>query len=226
MSSTFSVSDRTIRALGYCGLFGAILVGRGEYFLHYSPKVLESAASFQFFQYVSIQNLKLGHFLAVAGLPFYFAGYMHLYLMLRSGSETLARAVLVLGWLAFSVGGIWIGSRGFVGTIVHMQGEINSSNYDQIIQNYKGQLEILVQILRVVVLVLSVAFVWAILHGGTYYKKWMVAFNPVLILLLTFSLYFIAPGIGKHIVPIAMNSTHFILFTVSLYHFQHYCKRH
>ena len=64
---------------------------------------------------------------------------------------------------------------------------------------------------------LSVVFVIAILKGGTYYKKWMAIFNPIVILLLVFSTLFWAKDLGKHLAPIAMNVTHFILFALSLY---------
>jgi len=208
---------KTTKILGYLGLLASIIVGLGEYYLHYSPHVLEHTKAFQFFKEVPLDHLKIGHFLAVLGVPLYFAGYIHLYRMLKSGSENLARAVLGLGFVAFTVGGIWIGSRGFFGTLVNMESTIDAATYETIVGRYEELLEVLVQVLRVVVLVLSGVFVAAILRGGTYYKKWMALFNPILILAVTFSLIFIAPGLGKYLVPIAMNVAHFVLFGVSLY---------
>lgn len=38
--------------LGYLGLLGAILVGMGEFYLHYSPNVLSAPGAFNFFGYV------------------------------------------------------------------------------------------------------------------------------------------------------------------------------
>jgi len=78
-------------------------------------------------------------------------------------------------------------------------------------------MEILVKILRVVIALLSVVFAIAILKGGTYYKKWMAILNPIVILLLLVFLGEIFPAIGKHMLPILMNVTHFILFSLSLY---------
>jgi len=117
--------------------------------------------------------------------------------MLKSGNEALARTVLAIGFIAFAVGGIWIGSRASIGNIVHLKDTMEA--------------------LRVVIAALSVVFVIAILKGGTYYKKWMAIFNPIVILLLVFSTLFWAKDLAKHLAPIAMNVTHFILFGLSLY---------
>jgi len=208
----------TTKTLGYLGLLAAILVGLGEYFLHYSTNVLEYGKHYEFFKFVPTGNLTTGHFLAVIGLPFYFAGYLHIYRMLRSGSENLARAVLAIGFVAFAVGGIWIGSRVTIGTLIQQQASIPPDTFQILVDTYTNHHEVLVKALRIIVALLSVVFVVAILRGGTYYRKWMAFFNPIVILLLTFTTIFIAPFIGKHLAPIAMNVTHFILFGVSLYH--------
>ena len=203
--------------LGYLGLVASILVGLGEYFLHYSPNIFEHSKDYEFFKFVPLDSLKTGHFLAVIGLPFYFAGYIHIYRMLKSGSETLARIVLAIGFIAFAVGGIWIGSRSSIGTIVHLKDSMDASTYTNLLAHYTSHMEVLVQALRLVIAALSVVFVIAILKGGTYYKKWMAIFNPIVILLLVFSTLFWAEGLAKYLAPIAMNVTHFILFALSLY---------
>ena len=205
------------KTLGYLGLIASILVGLGEYFLHYSSEILGHAQDYEFFKFVPLDNLTIGHFLAVIGLPFYFAGYIHIYRMLKSGNETLARLVLAIGFIAFAVGGIWIGSRASIGNIVHLKDTINSSSYQNLLEHYTAHMEVLVQALRIVIATLSVVFVIAILKGGTYYKKWMAIFNPIVILLLVFSTLFWAESLAKHLAPIAMNVTHFILFALSLY---------
>lgn len=205
------------RNLGYLGLLGALLVGLGEFYLHYSTNVLNAKSDFAFFDFVPIENLKIGHFLAIIGIPFYFAGYLHIYRMLKSGNETLARVVLVLGFIAFAVGGVWIGSRGFMGSLVHLQNEMPAETYSKIITNYNSFLEILVQVLRVVIALLSIAFSWAILKGGTFYSKSMVFFNPIVILIFFVLIGMAIPQLGKYFLPILMNITHFILFSISLY---------
>ncbi len=205
------------KTLGYLGLVASIIVGVGEFYLHFSQEVLNSSKQLAFFAYVSDEHLRTGHFLVIIGLPFYFAGYIHIYRMLQTGNETLAQIVLALGFVAFAVGGIWIGSRGFIGSIVHLKNEMPSHTYIKLVQSYDSFLEILVQILRVVIAILSVVFSIAILKGGTYYKKWMAFFNPIVILVLLVFIGKSLPIIGKGILPILMNITHFIIFSLSLF---------
>ncbi|MCC1483159.1 DUF6796 family protein [Winogradskyella immobilis] len=205
------------KTLGYLGLIASILVGLGEYFLHYSVNILGHSENYEFFQFVPLKNLTTGHFLAVIGLPFYFAGYIHIYRMLKSGNETLARIVLGIGFIAFAVGGIWIGSRASIGNIVHLKDAMDTSTYQNLLAHYTDHMEILVKALRIVIATLSVVFAITIIKGGTYYKKWMAIFNPIVILILLVVLGRLIPSIGKHMLPILMNVTHFILFVLSLY---------
>lgn len=212
------------KTLGLLGLLASILIGLGEYFLHYSPHILEHLENYAFFKYVSPNNLSLGHILAVIGLPFYFAGYIHIYQMLRSGNETLARVILAIGFVAFAVGGVWIGSRVSIGNIVHLKDSIDSTTYQKLIDHYTNNMEVLVQALRIIIALLSVMFTVAILKGGTYYKKWMAIFSPIVILILLVIIGKILPSIGKHMLPILMNVTHFILFSLSLYQLKNHIK--
>ena len=205
------------KTLGLLGLLASILVGLGEYFLHYSPNILEHSENYEFFKFVPLQNLSLGHFMAVIGLPFYFAGYIHIYRMLRSGNEVLARTVLAVGFIAFAVGGIWIGSRASIGNIVHLKDGMNVDTYQNLKNHYTNNMEVLVQALRVIIALLSILFAITILKGGTFYKKWMAIFNPIVILLMLVFIGKALPSIGKHMLPILMNVTHFILFSLSLY---------
>ncbi len=210
-------SNTTIKVLGYLGLIGSILVGFGEYLLHYSANILDYAENYEFLGFVSLDSMTTGHFLAVIGLPFYFAGYLHIYQMLKSGNETFARMVLAIGFVAFAVGGIWIGSRSSIGNIVHLKEVMNPEAYQTLLTHYTDHLEILVKALRIIIALLSIVFIIAILKGGTYYKKWMAIFSPIVILILLVVLGRLIPSIGKHMLPILMNVTHFILFILSLY---------
>ncbi len=205
------------KILGYLGLLASVLVGLGEYFLHYSPSILEHSEAYAFFKYVSLEHLTIGHFLAVIGIPFYFAGYIHIYRMLKPGNKTLAQFVLAIGFMAFTVGGVWIGSRASIGYIVHLEDAMNPVVYQDLLAHYTKHMEVLVQALRVIIATLSVVFAVAILKGGTYYKKWMAIFNPIVILILLVVIGQLIPAIGKHMLPILMNVTHFIVFALSLY---------
>ena len=200
------------------------MVGIGEYFMHYSTDILKHFENYEFFKFVSADHLTKGHFLAVVGLPFYYAGYVHLYLMLRSGSENLARAVLAIGFIAFAVGGIWIGSRASIGNIVSLKESMSPEVYENLLTHYTNHMEILVKSLRVIVATLSVAFIVVILKGNTFYKKWMAIFNPITILISLVLISSVAPSLGKHMMPILMNIAHFVLFSLSLIQLNKYTK--
>lgn len=208
-----------IYTTGIIGLIASIIVGLGEFLLHYSAQLTENTENYNFFAFVAKNNLIYGHFLAVLGTPLYFVGYYHIYKMLKGKENKWAFIVFALGIIAFTVGGFWITSRAFLGTIVHLKSDINTYTYTQILDNYTLLSESLVQVLRVVILLLSVFFIISILKSQTYYNKWMAIINPIVLLIAVFAIYFVAPSIGQYIAPIAMNVVHFILFSLSLYQF-------
>ncbi|TCI90127.1 DUF6796 family protein [Tenacibaculum sp. M341] len=204
------------KTLGIIGLLASILVGLGEYLLHYSTNILEHSNNYDFFSFVNQRNLTWGHFLSIIGLPLYFGGYIHIYRMLKNGNPFLAKLVLALGFIAFAVGGVWIGSRSSIGNIVHLKSSLDYSIYEKLLNHYTNHMEILVEALRIVIALLSIFFVITILKGNTYYKKWMAIFNPITILITLVIIGKLIPNIGKHMLPILMNVTHFILFSISL----------
>lgn len=146
--------------------------------------------------------------------------------MLKSGNKTLARIVLTIGFIAFAVGDIWIGSRASIGNIIHLKDAINPPVYQNLLAHYTNHMEVLVEALRIIIATLSVVFVIAILKSETYYKKWMAIFNPITILVLLVIIGKLLPSLGKHMLPILMNVTHFILFGLSLYQLNNYTKNH
>ena len=185
--------------------------------VHFSSGGIHTEIPFGYFTFVPEQRLRIGHYLMIFTLPLYIIGYIHLYLALQTGSKKLAASVFVLGIFAFMIGGIWVGSRGFLGSIIHtFQTQENSEVFREIIGNYTFYIENLVQILRVLVFLLSATFVFTILKYKTLYPKWMAFFNPFLTLAVIFLLFLFIPAIGKYLLPAAMNVAHFILFSASL----------
>lgn len=202
-----------IKLAGIIGLFGAVIVGIGEFLLHYS-KAGYAGNNYSFFVSIADSRLIRGHFLVVFFVPFYIAGYWHFYLAIKPGSSKLALAVLIAGVFAFVIGGMWIASRGMLGFIAksYAAGETSLSLLDK----YKLLMETLVQVLRLIVLLISVLFVTAILTRKTLYPRWMAFFNPALILAVVFALFYLLPSIGNIIAPTAMNVTHITVFSASL----------
>jgi hypothetical protein len=202
-----------LKLTGILGLIGAVMVGIAEFLLHYNTNGY-NGANYSFFVSIADNRLIIGHFIVVFFVPFYIAGYWHFYLAVRNGSQPLALAVLIAGVFAFVIGGMWIGSRGMLGFIAksYAAGETSLSLLDK----YRLLMETLVQILRVIVIVISILMVTAILKGKTLYPKWMVFFNPALVLAVVFIVFFLTPSVGKFIAPTAMNVTHITVFTASL----------
>jgi hypothetical protein len=203
---------------GILGLIGAIGVGVGEFLLHYSPNGIGyDGNNFEFFNQISLHKLTLGHFIAVSFVPFYIAGYYHLYLIFKKKNPNIAMAIFALGIIAFMMGGMWISSRAQLGYLVHkIAAYPNDKVLQSLIEVYKTHAEILVKSLRIWIAAISILFVIPILKSETIYPKWMAIFNPIVILLLVLVIYKIAPSIGYIIGPIAMNVVHFIVFGLSL----------
>ena len=211
-------TDKQLIISGILGLIGAIGVGVGEFLLHYSlGGIGYNGNNFEFFNQIPLSRLTLGHFVAVSFVPFYIAGYYHLYLIFKEKNPKIATAIFALGVIAFMIGGMWISSRAQLGYLVHKIAEFpNDTSLQSLIEIYKNHAEILVKSLRIWVAAISVLFVIPIIKGNTVYPKWMAIFNPIVILLSVLVIYTIAPSVGFIIGPIAMNVVHFIVFGLSL----------
>lgn len=202
---------------GLVGILASLLVGSGEFLVHYAGEAIHSPVPYEFFLSIPSERLPLGQVLIVAGLPLYVIGYIHLFLALVPGSRRLAAAVFLIGIYAFMIGGIWVGSRAFLGSLVQLFAvHQETALYAEVLRHYRLLLENLVQVLRILVLVNSGVFVFAILRFRTLYPRWMVLFNPTFLLLFVFLLFFKVPAIGNYLAPTAMNVAHLILFSVSL----------
>ncbi|RMG78090.1 MAG: hypothetical protein D6714_18790 [Bacteroidetes bacterium] len=214
---------RQLKFFGFLGLLASIMVGTGEYLIHFNPDGFPHDVPYSYFLGLPPERFTLGQFLMVPFIPLYIFGYWHLYLALRPGSEKLAKAVLILGIYAFVIGGIWVGSRAHLGATIQALEAANVPDLKaQIIASYELRVESLVQILRIIVLAISVCFVWAILRGGTLYPKWVALFNPILLLIIVFVLFFYVHPIGRCLAPTAMNVAHFGLFSASLFALKNY----
>ncbi|MEP0961531.1 MAG: DUF6796 family protein [Roseobacter sp.] len=200
---------RLIMITGQVGLAAAILVGIGEFLLHYD-KLARYTDTFAFFEGVTRERATIGHFFGVFGAPLYVVGAFHIYLMLRPAHEVAARfAGLVMAY-ACIVGAVWIGSRASAVELV-AAGSIKEQ-----LDLYELRYESLLQVVRAGVLALSIIFIWLCLTGRSYYPRAMAVLNPIFLIIVAFIIFFTVPAIGKYIMPIALNVSYLILFSVSL----------
>lgn len=206
------MSNRLIYT-GIAGLLAAMLVGIGEYLLHYDPMARFTAGGYEFMQGITAYRSTVGHFFGVFGATLYPIGCYHLYLMLRPANQRMAFAAFLIGSFGFMVGVVWIGSRASVSALVQLP---VSAEVESLIALYDVRYETLLQVIRITTLVLSVIIVKLCLTGRTYYPKWMAIVNPFVLIIANFILFAVAPAVGKHSMPIALNVAFFIFFTLSL----------
>lgn len=198
-----------LKIFGYIGLVASMVVGVGEFLIHFSGTGYSDVENFNWLIRSDYTRVVTGHYLMLGGLPLYILGYYHFYLVFRNTNRSLAQLIVILGVCAFSLGGVWAGSRAILTEIV------KSENLE-LLSYYKAHYEVLVTILRLLILFISILWVMLIGFRKSPYPKWMAVFSPIVILGLVFLSYLATPQIGKYLVPTAMNVTHFILFSLSL----------
>ena len=199
---------------GLLGLLAAVMVGTGEFLLHFDPLARFSATGYEFMQAASNQQQTVGHFFGVFGVPLYLVGCWHIYLMLKPANQKLAFVAFLIGSYGFIIGGDWISSRASIGAVVHLQKA--GAQVQSLVELYQLRYETLLTVIRVTTLVLSGIIVYLVLTGKTHYSKWMAICNPIVLLLLNFVVYLIIPSIGKFLMPIALNIGFGLFFILSI----------
>lgn len=204
---------RTILITGLLGLLASILVGAGEYLLHYDSLARFSAGGYDFLQGISASRSNAGHFLGVFGATLYPFGCYHIYLMLKPANSRLAFATFLIGTFGFMVGAVWIGSRASISALVQYQ---NLAPVQELMNLYELRYETLLWVVRITTLLISVIIVVMSVRGKTHYPRWIGLFNPIVMIIACFLVFLTVPSVGKHIMPIALNVAFFIFFSLSL----------
>ncbi len=200
-----------LKLTGIIGLIGAIITGTGEFLLHFDPAARFSG--YDFMADISDARLTAGHFFAVVGMPLYFVGMWHIAQMLKPAGEKLSNILFLIGSFGFLFGAMWMSSRASIGSLVHYPELIANTN---LVELYQLRSETLLQVIRVTTLVISGIYVYLVLTGKSRYPKWMAATSPIVLLILNFVIYLIAPSVGKFVMPIALNVGFSAFFLLSL----------
>ena len=194
------------------GIIASVLVGIGEYLLHYLPT--GPGGEISMLLDVPLGRASKGHFFVVFGAPLYFAGYYGLKNIFKETSPLSARLLFIAGVLSFSVGGVWVSSRYFAAEV--LQRSLGTSDHAFYLQSYEEHYQVLVWALRVLVASVSVLYVMLILKNKQGLPKWLAIFNPIILLIIVISSLVWFEALGNHIAPIAMNVSHFIFFGLVL----------
>ena len=198
---------------GVVGLLASILVGTGEFLLHYDPQARYDG-SYVFFESVGVERASLGHFIGVLGAPLYLVGIWHIGKMLMPASKFWSAAAFFSMSYGFVVGSIWIGSRASAAALV---GAGQDPVLTELLGLYDFRYETLLSVIRIAALVFSVIYISLILTGRSAYPRWMAIFNPVVLILASFLVFFLFPSIGKYLMPIALNVAFFVIFALSIF---------
>lgn len=198
---------------GLFGLVAAGVTGTGEFLLHFDPQA-RFTDGLAFFQGIGDQRTTIGHFLGVLGAPMYVVGAFHIYLMLKSSHAGLALTLFIVMAYGCALGGVWIGSRASISAIVNAP---QYADLGHLVELYDLRYETLLNVTRVAILVISLIYIWLVAKGGSAYPRWMAFANPIVLLLLSFVVYLLAPAVGKYLMPIALNVGFTIFFCLSLF---------
>lgn len=201
---------------GLIGLLAAIVVGAGEFLLHFdSLGRFGESGGYVFMEGISAERSTIGHFLAVLGAPFYIIGFWHFMKMLEPANRIASRIAFAVMSYGIIVGVVWIGSRASISAIVNFD---QVTELSSLVSLYEFRYENILQITRLSVLVFSIIFIWLTLSGRSHYPKWMALFNPILLILVSFAIWFFMPTIGNYLMPIALNVAFSVLFLISTYY--------
>jgi hypothetical protein len=208
-------SDKKVLvATGVIGLIAALLVGTGEFLLHFDPLARFVDGNYNFMLAASNQRQTWGHFVGVLAAPMYVVGAWHIYLMLKPANKKLAFIGFILCAYGFMIGADWISSRASIGAITHLQQ--SGAKLDSLVKLYELRYENLLTVIRITTLLISLIFIRLALTGKSHYNKWHAAFSPIALLLSSLLVYFLSPNIGKYLMPIALNIGFGLFFIMSL----------
>jgi hypothetical protein len=206
--------QQVIVLTGIIGAIAAIVVGVGEFMLHFDPLARFSADGYEFMLGGSEQRQTLGHFLGVLGAPLYVVGCWHIYLMLKPANQKLAFVGFLASAYGFMIGADWISSRASIGALVHYQE--SGGTIEGLVLLYQLRYESLLTVIRITTVVISIIFIYLALTGRSHYRKWQAVFNPIVLLVMNFVVYAISPEIGKYLMPIALNVAFGLFFLMSV----------
>lgn len=209
---------RQLIVTGVIAILGAFIVGIGEFLFQFSPRGGYEGSDYLYFLDVSQQRLTSGHFIGVLAAPLYLIGYWHIAEMLRPAGKKMAAVVFGMGVYAFIIGDVWLGGRVNLALTVKARDiadEAIKGPFSDLLADISGHNEPLINIVRVLILIISILMAIGILRGKSLYPRWVVLFLPIVLLVLIFGLYTTVPTVGVYVLPVAMNVSHLIFFSVS-----------
>ena len=157
-----------IRACGWAGLLASILVGTGEFLLHFTPDGgIQDQTSYLFFNEVSEARLSMRDITSPCCRPrFMFWAITFYRNNLSLPGANRQRPFSSSAPIPFMIGAVWIGQRYFLGETVHAIADGNCQ-IKSLLTAFSEHNEPLVNVLRIAMLVVSILWIKLILSGKT-----------------------------------------------------------
>ncbi|MDY0195849.1 MAG: DUF6796 family protein [Sulfurovaceae bacterium] len=205
--------NKAVIITGIIGLITTVLVGFGEFLLHYDS-LGRFGAGYEFLRGISDNRTTTGHFIGVLATPFYIVGFWHFMKMLEPADKLWSRVAFAVMSYGIIIGNVWIGSRANISAVINHE---NISDAALLISLYEMRYEGLLFIMRLCLLVFSGIFVLLVLSGRSHYPKWVTFFNPIFLIFVAFAIWEAIPAIGNYLMPIGLNLAFGLLFLISIY---------
>lgn len=199
---------------GVAGLAASLLVGAGEFALHFNPLGGYEDPHYRFWLSIDETRLDVGHWLTVFAAPLYLVGYWHLAEMLKPASRLFGWIFFLVGAYSFVVGAVWIGQRPFLAWVAQAVAKGEASPV--LLSALADRNAVLINFLRAAVAFNSLIWIVLVASGRTWYPRWGVVFAPGILLALVFASNVWLRPFGLFLAPSAMNVAHGGLFLMSV----------
>ena len=194
---------------GVVGALAAVSGTVGEFLMMWSPD--GGYASYGNLLYASAERSRLGFFLGVLAVPLYFLGYVMIYQALRRVPRWFRLGILGVAVYAFAAANVWLGARAI------LAGVVKHGSLPELVALVTELTEPVLNIVRLLIVLLSLALAYVIASGRTVFPRWFAVFSPGVLLAGVFLVFLVAPSIGNYLLPPAMNLVHLVFFTVGTY---------
>jgi len=206
-STLLPLGKKELIVAGLVGTAAAGIGTLGEFLMMWSPD--GGYATYENLLYASAERSTLGFFLGVCVVPLYFLGYLPVVQALVGVSRRIRLAILATAIYSFAAGNVWLGSRPILANLVK-QGDQPS-----LVGLVTELTEPVLNLVRLLILLLSVALWLVIVTGRSIFPRWFALFTPGLLLGLVFLTYVLLPAVGNYLLPPAMNLVHLVFFATA-----------
>lgn len=196
------------------GMAAALISSVADVLLLYNP-----AGGFfdpvpHFYEGIPAGRFIWGHYLGIFFIPLELMGFLLIYKGLKPAGNWKAKGIYILAMYATFPGVAYHATCAFMGRI--MQGGHEAEYHDA----FRALADPLAVAFILGFLCLSIVFAVIVARGKSLFPKWMAFFTPVSFYLVFVALWFIAPPVGRLLVPAGFNLGMFLFLGMCLFTFK------